>query len=234
MSGTLVTKNQAMADDRTTGLLTDANRELARGEREFDNSNNRSTMVGRLRYRIYRGLEIDGPILSNLDAEVRRKIFRDWENRVYDDLPEWLDHDEMHSRNTTHESFEKNLLKRGIRGWLKFIYLGVQEGNLGDFEELLRDAINDAERDRGRYVSELNLSIRFDTLDEIQSRVEAGEIGFRDLTLHQIQSLMRENRLSDEAESDLFDELERGWYSEKRIQQHEESIRRRLEDLDVD
>lgn len=200
-----------MVDDRPTGLLTDAQRELVIGERDFENPTNERKMWSRVRRRIYRALRFDGIVLSEMAPDQRRKIFRYWEEQNYERHPSGLKLPKEDSHAPPAEGtdvFEMSSLRFSLERLLGFLYLGVEEGSVGDFEDVLEGAIDQVARREGRYVKDLDLIIEFGettvlSAEAIAERVRVGDV---DVTLLEVRRAIDEGALDpEEAEAVLDD-----------------------------
>lgn len=189
--------------DTPSALLTNSQREYVAGDREHDNATNERKHRSRIRKRVYAGIEQDGIVLGEMDAELRREIFQEWQNRNYEpghgvDVP--------NGEAMGPDDLERWHLRAGIEELLGFLYLGVEEGAVGDFETILTDAIDAAVRERGQYVERVDLDVELGdlaTADDLRERLAAGDIEPDDLTLREARALL------DDGAVDPGDALER-------------------------
>jgi hypothetical protein len=196
-----------MSDDSSppAAILTQSQRAYLRGENEPANE---YMMQKRIRERVFAALHHDGKLLSDMSPEIRREIFREWENLNYDRKSS-----ETRTRNPDamvpdwwHNS---QFFKFGVRGLLKFIYSGVEESGGTDFWEILEGAINRAVRERGRYVENFEYEIEFGKLlsiKETYEMFESGEIAFEELTHGEIGEMLKRELLDPEEIPDKYSE----------------------------
>lgn len=176
-------------EDRQSALLTKSQREFIQ-DRQDETSDKARKQRGRIRDRVYTSLEIDGNLLTEINPEERRKIFRDWENRNYETHPSPVD---IPKDNWIPDNLEKHGLRNGIAHLLRFIYLGVEEGSLGPFEELLKWALEEEYRKRGETIDSLTIELetsRLLTLEELAGLIEEGELSYGELTPREFQQLV--------------------------------------------
>jgi hypothetical protein len=194
--------------DRPTSILTESQREYIQGKLEHENSANERNLRSRLRDRIYTALEYDGHLLTKLDSAERKQIFRDWESLQYETVPEGL------SAKTDSQKAEGNkerfLLKDGITDLITFLYLGIKEGNVGEFEEIVANAVQSARNEHGEAVKNVDVSITIEeyeqkeieemSLAELSQRFESGDIDsdtyFEEVATRRNEELKEEGSLS--------------------------------------
>jgi len=185
--------------DRPSALLTNTHRDYVMDRSERDNATNARKLRERLRDRVFTGLEQDGKILAELDDDLRRGIFRAWENRNYENHPSGIDIPK--SEPVMGDDVEKMQLRFGIQGLLQFIYLGVEESDVGDFFELVDEAIDSAVRDQGLYVEDSTHDIEFGelaTIEDVHQMLESGELDFDDLTIGEVGALIESGEMDPE------------------------------------
>lgn len=194
-----------------SSLLTERQRKYLRGDVD---PSNESRMKKRIRERVYKGLRWDGGVLlDNLPADERRRLFRMWENQRHDNVREDVAIDTNHPIAVP--EIHKTDFEIGLRHLLGFVYLGVEETNLKDFETLLEQGINRAVQERGQRVKELNLEIKFGsyaTVEDLQEMLENGKIEVSDIPI---------SRRADMIDSDSI-ELSR---------KHEEEMRKSIKSI---
>lgn len=131
-------------DSDYQSLLTYGQRDYLVGKKEFDTKNpkkNENTLRNRLRERIKTGL-YDFELLKHLSEKDRDLIFADFD----------LQRD--------------NKLYRGVTSTLRFVYTGITRDTEADFENLLEEAINQAERlhrDPNTRVMDVDVEIEVET-----------------------------------------------------------------------
>lgn len=175
--------------DFPSSLLTGKNRAALLGEEEPTHP---KKYAQRLRDRVYAGLRVDGPLLfERLDPQERRKIFRSWEKDWHDEELEdfsgqiidpeqlWIEPPPKNPEDM--EVFERGYLRQGISNWLAFLYLGIEEGNVGEFDEILEDALEKVAARNDQTLAEFDLTIEFEGLHistpkTIAERVEEGDL----------------------------------------------------------
>jgi len=163
--------------DQPSSLLTATGREYVRGK-EYDNAANERNLRSRMRKRIYAALEYDGHLLTEMNPSDRKQIFRDWESRQYDSIPN--DRLPQTDEERIEGDKERYLLKDGIEGLLTFLKLGIDEGNVGDFDEMVANAVKAAENERGNAVKSVEVSISVEEYDETDKTI--GEMTVDELT----------------------------------------------------
>lgn len=178
-------------DDVPSAILTKSQREYVRGEGE---PSNEYMMRSRIRKRVFAALRYDGMILGidGLDPELRREIFREWENQNYesDSNGVKIPKDEA----TLPDGAQKGQFKFGLEGLLQFLYLGIEESEVGSFWEILYDAIDQALREHGKHVKKFEPNIEFGelaSLRDVHRMLEAGELEYEDLTLGEVIALIQ-------------------------------------------
>jgi hypothetical protein len=189
--------------ENQASLLTERQRGYLRGEVE---PSNESQMKGRIRERVYSGLRNDsGILLDQLPAEQRRDIFRNWENNQNTKVPQEVDF------NPIEQDFEKSTLQIELSHLLAFLYIGIEESELDSFAETLKSGLSHAARERNQYVSEFDLHVDFEeraTGEEIYNAVKEGEIELDDLTVTQVQKMLRSDSTDiEELPNDIETEL---------------------------
>lgn len=199
-----------------SSLLTGLQREVLAGERD---PSYEKKMAQRIRDRVYAGLRTDfSLLLRHLDDKERRKIFRAWEKSLQDEEIDRVADDIAHPEQFFDEEFpegpkdlttlEKRYLQRGISDLLAFVYLGVQEGNVGNFEDLLEAAFSKAARESGRNLDDFDLRVSMSKSEtraltplEIAERVRNGD---KDLYLKDVMWAYKKGHLTqDEIETYL-------------------------------
>jgi len=171
--------------------------------------------------RVYNGLRIDGPLLlSGIGRNDRREIFRRWEREPSDDeLPSayeetdlgasWWTIEGDDANHTELEDIERWRFESGIRDLLAFLYLGIEEGNLGDFEDLLKDALSKAADESGRKLTDFDLTVEMLGLGSRTPEAIAGEVrsgGVADLTLSEIKLALEKGALDPEEAEEALEE----------------------------
>jgi len=172
-----------MGDQNPSGLnelYRDCLRDVDEHEHKSDSTE--TTHETRIRQRIFRSLIDGGLIWSELPPEDQRRIFNPLD-------PEWDGSDETHV-GYLDELEDTRLLRRGVVGWLAFLYAGVkdaaniylpnhlehtitEEGTAKntpniqfDFETLLFEAIREAEGKDGRVVTEFKYNVETEPIPE--------------------------------------------------------------------
>lgn len=213
-----------------SSLLTGKQREAVAGDIDEEASRPRE-LKSRLRKRVYTGLKVDGHLLlEGLPRDERRKLFRGWEKDVSDG-----DLDELpgvrlltspivrHGRNPENagakEEVEREELKQGITDLLAFLLIGIEEGNIGDRDEILEEAFSRAARRTDRSLETFDLDVEMGGLHvltpaEIAEQVRAGA---DDITLQEVMLAIEKGELDPkeakevpetfEKVSEIFDRL---------------------------
>lgn len=171
-------------------------------------------MKKRIRERVYAGFREDGgALLDELSAEERRRIFRHWESGEDDRHPENINTQEDSQFLAT---LEKSAIQTNIGNLLAFIYLGIEETNFEDFEDILESAMDTVAQERDQHVSEFNFHIEFEdkpdepTGEQIFNALKDGKIGVGKLTLSQISKVVGSDavdwrELSDEQQERIIE-----------------------------
>ena len=195
--------------ERKSSLLTNHQREYIQGRRQIENTTNERKMKSRIRERVYTGLELDGKILHELEPEERRKIFQRWEDKHYESQYKYDFLKEGTGEHTT--DIERGQLNIGLGFLLGFIFLGTEETEVDSFETLLKEGIDLALRDYGRYVKNLNLEVEtgeLATLGDIHESLEEGDMKFEELTPEEAARLVRSGKMSvNDFPEGFWDEL---------------------------
>lgn len=187
--------------DIPSALLTESQRKYVM---ESDKQAKKYMMKSRIRKRVFAGLDVDGKILSEIDPDLRHDIFSEWKNKNYE--PNSCDVRIRKPDAWLSDEGEKSQFQFGIQGLFEFIYLGLEESNAGDFWEILEDAIDQAVRDRGKYVKHFEPNIEFGNLatqEDTYRMWQAGDIDLVELTLQEIFALYESGHMDLD---DLTDE----------------------------
>lgn len=204
--------------DRPAALLTNSQRDVLLGKKEASRPR---SMESRLRRRVYTGLRTDGPLLlEKLDREERRKIFREWEKGWQDEaLPEFpgemaqaeqLIHGFDPETPSDMEEVERAYLREGIANLLAFLYLGIEEGNVGEFDEILERALSKAARKTDRSLTEFDVDVSMSgvkqyTPQTIAEKVREGDEG---LTLREVKFAFQQDALTREEVEAYIEDLD--------------------------
>lgn len=175
--------------DIPSALLTNSQRDYLRDGGE--EPSNEYMMKRRIRERVFAGLRYDGMILKQMDPELRREIFRYWEEVNYESEGNGV---KVRKEDAwMSDEGERTQFEFGLRGLLGFIYMGVEEGDVGDFWEILEDGIDRALRERGRHVEKFEPNLeqgKLATVEDVYEMLEEGELEYEDLTFGDIQALI--------------------------------------------
>lgn len=198
-------------DHRPSSLLTGTHRSVLAGEKK---ASHESKMRERIRDRVYAGLRHDGVLLLNeLPADERRKIFRGWEkgwaDKELDPRPQGmlLQSEEVEQTVAFGEDpetaadaaeVERAYLRAGVTNLLAFLYVGIAEGDLGDFGEILEEAIRKGANERHMTLKEFEFEAELGgthvlTPEAIAEKVRQGDGG--DLTFREVMFAIEEGEL---------------------------------------
>jgi hypothetical protein len=214
--------------ERKSALLTRSHRDYVMGRTDPSNvSEYRSRVVDR----VFTGLEQDGKFLKQMEPDLRREIFREWEKRNYTSQANGI---QVRDPGAMNVCFEQHRFQSGLRGLLYFLYLGIEESALDGFDKVLEDAIDSVARERGQYVKHFELTIEYGdvaSLDDIHRWFENGELEFEDLTIPEIEALVKSGRLElddlSRQELEFLDDACRGfstlqdWFDTDRAEETE-------------
>lgn len=206
--------------DQPSSLLTAGQRKVLTGEKE---PSRKRTMQSRIRRRVYTGLRTDGVLLlDRLDAEERRKIFREWENDWQDEQLEPFPGRMVTAGEMMHETdtpfpdeksiIEQGYFRNGLVNLLAFLYLGIHEGNVGEFNDILEKALQRAAKAQGQYLAEFTFNEEMKkpqplSPEEIADRVRADD---GDLTVSEIKRAFEEGAVT---QADIEEYFEESWIS---------------------
>jgi hypothetical protein len=214
--------------DRKSALLTRSHRDYVMGRNDPSNvSEYRNRVVDR----VFTGLEQDGKFLKQIEPDLRREIFREWEERDYTSRANGV---QVRDPDAMLPCFEQHRFRSGLEGLLYFLYLGIEESALDGFDKVLEDAIDSVARERGQYVKHFELTIEYGdvaSLDDINRWLESGELEFADLTMAEIEALVESGRLElddlSREELEFLDGASRGlsklqdWFDKERAEETE-------------
>jgi hypothetical protein len=172
---------------------------------------------------VYAGLRADGILLlEGLASKERRKIFREWEKDLHDenleDFPgEYLQAEEARhgtspDRPDNMEEVERAYFREGITGLLAFLFLGINEGNIGEFDDLLESALSKAANESGRVLEEFDLTVKMSgahvlTPQTIAERVREGD---SELTVREVVFAFEKDALGREELETYFEQFDLG------------------------
>lgn len=186
--------------DRPSALLTNSQRDYIGGDSDHENGTNKRKMRSRIRKRVYTGIEQDGIVLGKMEPELRRDIFQEWESRNYESAP-GVDIPKPDAPGDVR--FEKHHFRTGVKGLLQFLYFGVEDPrvDVGDFGNILEDAIDAAVREQGQYVENFHLDIELGDLateEDVRKKLLSGELEFEDLTVKEVRALLGSGEMDPE------------------------------------
>lgn len=177
----------------------------------------------RMKERVYNGLRIDGPLLfEQLSSKDRRDIFRRWEKDLHDNQledfsgeilqPEMVLYGLSPEQPDEMEELERRYLQTGITNLLSFLYLGIEEGNIGDFGNILESALSKAAWRTDRSLSEFDLTVEMTGVRQrrpqtIAEMVREGDDG--DLTLNEVLFAIEEGALDPADAEEILQNFER-------------------------
>lgn len=204
-----------------SSLLTDVQRSVFAGERE---ASYEAKLRERVRNRVYEGLRTDSKLLFDaLQPKDRRMIFRSWEEEWKERNPDpalsklmWQEK-EADGRPLDDITIpdnpaaaERANFRQGITDLLAFLYLGIEEGNLGDFDEVLKSAVEQAARKSNRTLED------FEYHDEFSGNIGLGpqtiaerfRDGDRDLTIAELKLACLKGALDRKEVKSHFEDID--------------------------
>ncbi|PSQ49958.1 hypothetical protein BRD19_02375 [Halobacteriales archaeon SW_7_65_23] len=149
-----------------------------------------------------------------LSREDRRIIARAWEKDPgNDELEEFfrpLPVTEVVNPNASSEETERAYFREGISNLLAFLFLVVEEGNVGEFDDILETALSNAARERHRELDKFEFHVEMSGPNALRPETIAERFleGDRDLTLSEMRLAYSKGALDrDDLEANLRDGL---------------------------
>jgi hypothetical protein len=206
----VVPQNISSMVDLPASLLTNTQREVLANER---NPSRARDFRSRVRRRVYEGLRVDGHLLfNNLSDAERRELFRRWEKDAQrndlDDIPGARRITTLAALHGTNPEppeakgeVERARLREGITDLIAFLISGIDEGNIGETDEIFEEAFTRSARKTDRTVSSFELNVEMEGTHVLRPRTIAEWI--RDgrggeLTLQEVRLAWEKGALSDE------------------------------------
>ncbi|ELY99459.1 hypothetical protein [Natrialba asiatica] len=137
--------------DRDRGILTPADRDFLRGEKEYSSEQSERDARYRIRQRLMDSILDFNILVNNMDEKDREQIFES--NFSKSEKPP---NDEI-TEDDLQELVKKTMFINGISSAIGFFYLGVTDTG-SPFDEVLESGIEIGEEQRGYVVEDVNVS----------------------------------------------------------------------------
>lgn len=183
---------------RSRGFLTDTQREALRGEPRRNQTERQ--MRSRVREQVRNALVIDAPILLNdLRPRDRKQIFRS-KDRDYKEQAEMAGDDKERTEKRKAEHREAIEVEPGVAALLAFLYEGLEERStnqrMGDFEDVLRNAMERVAKQNGWEVDTFQFTVEFDRDPGFEAMKE--QFDDSEATMKEATTLLRHDLISTE------------------------------------
>lgn len=181
---------------RNHGFLSDTQREALQGEPQRDQAERQ--MRSRVRKQVRNALVIDAPILfEDLRPRDREQIFRS-KDRDHKKQAEMAGEEKTEERKAEHtEAIE---VEPGVAALLAFLYEGLEDRSMnqrmGDFEDVLRTAMERVAKRNGWEVDEFKVTIEFDRDPGFETMKE--RFNDREATIEEATTLVQHDLISSE------------------------------------
>lgn len=181
---------------RSQGFLTDGQREALQGEQQRNQAERQ--MRSRVRKQVRNALVIDAPILlDDLRSRDREQIFRS-KNRDPKEQAEMAGEERTEERKAEH--MEAVEVEPGAAALLAFLYEGLEDRSInqrmGDFEDVLRTAMERVAKRNGWTVDKFKFTIEFDRDPEFETMKE--RFNDREATIEEATTLVQHDLIRSE------------------------------------
>lgn len=191
-------------DDRPRGILSQADRQFLRGEKEYNSEQSKRDARYRIRERVKNSILDFSILYQHLDQRDRDQIF----SPLSRDHEEVLGSDPEMSKESVSHMIEEGMFIAGITDCLSFFYRETQGRNIS-FEDMFREAVRDMEEQKGYIVNDVSLKIDIEReqpeMEDLINRLNQGD----SLTKEEISAIIRSEEfdINPEHLDELFQQI---------------------------